>query len=267
MRKVLSIGKHHIGINWDSDEFTTEIEYMFLPWQSSSVRADLEINIEKNSSGCSITIPGKCSSIFETGMFVSVLEQAITNTAIDILGDHLLIHSAVIDHEGTGVMIAGDHGTGKSTLALASLSHGWKILSDEVAIIGDRIAVKGFPRPLRILPDIVSMYPSIIPGECPVSVSSDGIAHVHYYCGNGYYKAESVLEYLLFPVYGKGETGIRQIGQSEAMERFLKQGFNFYLHEDRLLRELTGFIKQLTCYEMNYQHSSKAIENLANIKG
>jgi HprK-related kinase A len=48
---------------------------------------------------------------------------------------YLLLHAAVLERHGRAVILPGDPGAGKSTLAAALMLSGWRLLSDELAVI------------------------------------------------------------------------------------------------------------------------------------
>lgn len=47
----------------------------------------------------------------------------------------LVIHAAVVEKDGRALILAADPGSGKSTLCAALVHHGWRLLSDELALV------------------------------------------------------------------------------------------------------------------------------------
>jgi HprK-related kinase A len=47
----------------------------------------------------------------------------------------LLLHAAVVEREGEALLLVGESGSGKSTLCAALTLSGWRLLSDELAMI------------------------------------------------------------------------------------------------------------------------------------
>jgi hypothetical protein len=63
---------------------------------------------------------------------------------------HILIHAAVVERDGSAVLIAGDSQHGKSSLALGLLRRGFRLHSDELAAIARTDGrVHPFPRKVR----------------------------------------------------------------------------------------------------------------------
>ena len=60
------------------------------------------------------------------------------------------LHGSCVCRDGKAILITGDSGAGKSTLAAEFLSRGWKLLTDDVAVIQD----------IDSVPKVQSSYPS-----------------------------------------------------------------------------------------------------------
>jgi HprK-related kinase A len=48
---------------------------------------------------------------------------------------YLMLHAAVLERDGHALIMPGDPGAGKSTLTAALMLDGWRLLSDEIALI------------------------------------------------------------------------------------------------------------------------------------
>jgi hypothetical protein len=66
---------------------------------------------------------------------IPFLEWFIINTLIPKLPPYMAFHSAALSFHGDGILFPAVSGSGKTTLSLALLTHGFKYLSDEVAIL------------------------------------------------------------------------------------------------------------------------------------
>lgn len=66
-------------------------------------------------------------------------------------GDRVYLHSAVLERNGTGTLLIGPYESGKTTFSIELLKRGWRLLSDDVALIDPAsLAVEWFPKPLGI---------------------------------------------------------------------------------------------------------------------
>lgn len=77
------------------------------------------------------------------------------------------VHAACIASRGRGVLLAGDSGAGKSSLALACAGAGLEFVSDDVVYLLDRDRLLGRPHELRLKPSALSLFPQFarLPAE------------------------------------------------------------------------------------------------------
>jgi HprK-related kinase A len=63
----------------------------------------------------------------------------------------LVIHAAVVEREGAGVILPAPPGSGKSTLCAALVARGWRLLSDELTLVRvDDGRIDPVPRPVSL---------------------------------------------------------------------------------------------------------------------
>ena len=80
------------------------------------------------------------------------------------LGRHLLLHSAVVERRGVALILPGESGSGKSTLCAALVSRGWRLLSDEMAIIDLADGrVHANPRPISLKNEAIDVIRRLVP--------------------------------------------------------------------------------------------------------
>ncbi len=64
---------------------------------------------------------------------------------------YLMLHAAVLERNGQALIMPGDPGAGKSTLTAALMLDGWRLLSDEIALIDrDDGLLYGLARPVSL---------------------------------------------------------------------------------------------------------------------
>jgi hypothetical protein len=88
-------------------------------------------------------------------------------TAIGLLGATIGVvplHCACLDKDGEGLLLAGDSGTGKSTLAVALSRCGFGIVSDGWTYVGksgNDLTAYGISAPVKLLPDAAQHFPEL----------------------------------------------------------------------------------------------------------
>jgi|SRR5579859_833192 len=91
----------------------------------------------------------------------------VEGTAWNLLESLFLtsIHGACVELDGHGVLLCGDSGAGKSSLAYAGARNGWKFLSDDSTCLvrkrGGRI-VTGNPYQMRFRESAIDLFPELI---------------------------------------------------------------------------------------------------------
>lgn len=64
-----------------------------------------------------------------------------------------LLHAAALEVNGQALVLCGPSGAGKTTLALALVQRGFRLLTEEIVWIGDDGTVRGLPRAIHIPAD------------------------------------------------------------------------------------------------------------------
>jgi HprK-related kinase A len=66
---------------------------------------------------------------------VPAMEATINGFLWKYLARVLLLHAAVIERAGRAILLPGPSGVGKSTLCTALIARGWRLLTDEIAMV------------------------------------------------------------------------------------------------------------------------------------
>ena len=96
---------------------------------------------------------------------------------------YLVLHAAVVERNGRAAILAAPPGSGKSTLCAGLVNRGWRLFSDELALIdtvtGELVA---FPRPICLknasIPVISNFAPEAELGPLVSETRKGTIAHV-----------------------------------------------------------------------------------------
>jgi hypothetical protein len=143
------------------------------------------------------------------------------------LGGWTLVHGAVVTVGGDRILITGDSGTGKSTLALHLLLHGAAVEGDELALVRDGQVVS-LPRRFRLKPGTLDVVPALrglasgLPHIAPdgVVVSAFDPTEAGYRWSLQLGPVDALV--LAEPNHGSGSS-LREIATADAFPRLLKQ--------------------------------------------
>ncbi len=96
---------------------------------------------------------------------------------------YLLIHAAVLERNGRAIVLPGDPGAGKSTLTAALALSGYRLLSDEMALIDrDDGKLVGLARPVNLKNDSIDIVrrfsPEAVFGEAAKDTHKGTVAHL-----------------------------------------------------------------------------------------
>ena len=119
----------------------------------TSARGPVDARICEEKSGWSLDFsegwgvedddPWSLANELRNVLFSAVLE---TNA-----GKVIALHAAVVEREGSGLLLAGTSGSGKTTLTLELVERGWTYHSDDLApIYVDSGMIASFPKPLHV---------------------------------------------------------------------------------------------------------------------
>lgn len=93
-----------------------------------------------------------------------MLESVMNWWAATQTARYLLLHAAVLERDGVAIVLPGNSGSGKSTLSAGLLARGWRLLSDELAMIRPQDgALQAYPRPLSLKNASIELVSKLLP--------------------------------------------------------------------------------------------------------
>lgn len=203
-------------------------------------------------------------AMFEWGLNWSVV--AHDNTA-------LYIHGAVVERNNKAIILPAPPGSGKSTLCAALIQEGWRLLSDEMAIISlSDDEVRPFVRPVSLKNESIGL----IQARYPEAVFSD-IAHDTHKGDVAHLKAptQSIArmnqpaEIFAFiqPAYqpSPGELALSSFSQSEAFMLLAENSFNYSVLADDGFERMGELVSRFPCRRIAYHRLDEAIAYLNEI--
>lgn len=120
----------------------------------SSIRMEVRMTRRAAFGRSRYAIFGDGKELFSDRRSLDVLpylEWGINWRVMEKCAAYLQLHAATLSFEGQGVVLVGNSGVGKSTLAAGLVSRGWTYLSDEFALIDpDTLRLHPFPKAMCI---------------------------------------------------------------------------------------------------------------------
>ena len=235
-------------------------------WQpfltTDDAQADRAIHITEESGRWQLEIDGRMETEYENPWRAvdhlrhTLLEAALTDSA------HLIIlHGAVLEKEERVLVLAGESGAGKTTLAIELLQAGWNYVSDDVAPLDPATnQIISFPKPLNVkdLKTWRTLVPRWTPPEWSAEpagglpVPADAVAKTS--------KERVAPTHLVFCRYEPGgEDKLEDLGLARALAL---SGELVRRINPPVLGQLRTLVEGTTRARLRYREKSRAIELL-----
>ena len=184
-----------------------------------------------------------------------------------LCGTDIVIHAAIVERNGVGLVLPGEPGAGKSTLCAALALSGWRLFSDELTVIsiGSGLAIP-IPRPISLKDESITVISSRFPEAQltePISETRKGqIAYVRP--PSAAVRNSNVfapIRYFLFPRFQKdSELVVSSLPKSACMARLMDSTFNVGLLGHEGFSVLANIIATSDGYELSYGKLDQALE-------
>lgn len=179
---------------------------------------------------------------------------------------YLVIHAAVIERGGRAAILPGPPGAGKSTLCAGLVNRGWRLLSDELALLDmDTKLLYGMCRPVNLKNvsiDIIKRFAPDVVMTIPVDDTSKGtIALMRPPAGSvGMVEHPARPAWVIVPHYFPGAPPV--LDNHRKAETFMliaEQSFNYDIHGIRGFSAVGRLIDTCRCHRFTYGNLDDAV--------
>lgn len=201
-------------------------------------------------------------------MFEWGLNWCIANTAHHFL----IIHSAIIEKDGYGLIMPGTPGSGKSTLCAALVNRGWRLLSDEMALLSlaDGLIYPS-PRPVSLKNKSINIIKDFAPNAAfgdviPDTLKGD-IAHMLVPQSALTEQSTPVKPaFLVFPHYKENaEKQFIELSKARTLMTLAEHAFNFNILGEEGFDSMSNMIDRIKCYDFTYADLTTALEGIDSL--
>ncbi|MDP3168426.1 MAG: HprK-related kinase A [Hydrogenophaga sp.] len=179
---------------------------------------------------------------------------------------YLLLHSAVIEREGCAAIMPAPPGSGKSTLCAGLVNRGWRLLSDELALISLKdIAIKPFGRPISLKNqsiDIIRQYvPDAVFSEVVHDTSKGSVSHMRVSPAHLARIEETARpRWVIFPRYVAGaKPRLSKRSKADSLLELGRNSFNYLILGKLGFDVLADVIDACDCYDFEYSQLDDAV--------
>ena len=195
-----------------------------------------------------------------------LLEWAM-NWCISMHAHHyLLLHSAVIEREGCAVILPAPPGSGKSTLCAALVNRGWRLLSDELALVSLQDgSISPLGRPISLKNQSIDIIRNYVPGAVFSQVVHDtskgSVALLKVPSEHLMRIKENALpRWVVFPKYvADSEPKLLARSKADSMLELARNSFNYMVLGLKGFEVLSAVIDASDCYDFQYSRLDDAV--------
>lgn len=195
-------------------------------------------------------------------MFEWMLNWCVSSRA----HDYLMIHAAVVEKDGCAAILPAPPGSGKSTLCAALVHRGWRLLSDELALVRltDGMIVP-LPRPISLKNASIDVMRAYL--DAPVFSSAVGYTHkgtvAHLKApADSVRRADETARpaWIIFPKYAPGEAAVlTPMPRARAFMELADNAFNFSLLGAAGFSAMAATVGQCQAFCFRYSVLDEAI--------
>ena len=178
----------------------------------------------------------------------------------------LIMHAAVVEKGGRAAILPAPPGSGKSTLCAALVSRGWRLLSDELALLDMKTQrLQPLARPINLKNESIEVIRRFEPQSeltSPVPHTATGtVALMGPPADSARRVAESALPaWIVFPRYRAGaQPTFESCGKARACWMLAEQSFNYHMHGKAGFEALTQLVDGCDCVHFSYGDLDAAI--------
>lgn len=187
---------------------------------------------------------------------------------------YLMIHAAVAERGGRAVILPAPPGSGKSTLCAALVNCGWRLLSDELALVrlSDGLLVP-LPRPISLKNGSIEVIRRFVLGAQfsePVHDTTKGtVAYLKAPRSAVELAGESALPaWVVFPRYVAGAPALLEpLARPQAFMDLAANAFNYSVLGQQGFEAMARLVGQCTAYRFSYGDLDDALPIFDRLAG
>lgn len=183
----------------------------------------------------------------------------------------LILHSAVLESGGAGILFSAVSGSGKSTLAAEMALSGWRLLSDELALIDAKGKLQPCPRPISLKNNAIEVirtrHPGLVLGPLARDTHKGTIGHVPAPASAVKRASELAIPRLIvFPKWRSGASlRIEPVTQGQAAMRLIDQSFNYSMLGTGGFARMADLVATAEAWDLEYSSLDEARDALFDL--
>jgi hypothetical protein len=185
---------------------------------------------------------------------------------------YLLVHSAVVERNGRAMLLPAHPGSGKSTLTAGLVHRGFRLLSDEHAIVRpDDGRIIPIPRPVALKNESIALIRALGPelefGPTFHDSQKGDVTHLRPF-EESVRSCEETPEpaFVVFPKFLRGANhGLEPVAKAAAMMELVDNSINYSVLGSLGYRTLARLVEGSECLALDFDDLSLALDRLASL--
>jgi HprK-related kinase A len=184
----------------------------------------------------------------------------------------VVVHAAVLERGGRALILPAPPGSGKSTLCAALAFSGWRLFSDEFAVLNPKTGrISPIPRPISLkaasIPIIRRRHSEAVLTAERRDVEGVSFVHVRPPADSVRRAREDAMPgWVVLPRYVAGrKTTLDRLPKAQALMRIVDESFNYNYLGTSGFDCLTELVRQAGCYTFEYSDLDDALAVLADM--
>jgi len=204
---------------------------------------------------------------------VPIFEWGLNWCIVNRANSYLIIHAAAIEKNGFVAIMPGVPGAGKSTLTAGLVNRGWRLLSDEMALISLTDGrVMPLVRPISLKNESIALIRDFVPGAQFSAACHDTIKGTVAHLKPPQESLNRVDEparpaWIIFPHYVNGlPATLATYSKAASLIEIARNAFNYSVHGARGFAVLADIVESSRCYRFSYGDLDEAVEVFAALE-
>ncbi|NML15623.1 HprK-related kinase A [Azohydromonas caseinilytica] len=195
-----------------------------------------------------------------------ILEWGLNWCITGLYHRFLTLHAAVLERGGRALVLPAPSGSGKSTLCAALALSGWRLLSDELALIDPATGlIHPLPRPVSLKNasiDVIRRFAPAARFGPPVHETSKGTVVHMAPPAEGVARAGEPARpgWIVLPRYAAGQPAqLQPLPKAQALMQLIENAFNYNVHGLAGFDALSELVDRSGCHRFSYARLEEAV--------